>query len=62
MSVAEKLRLVGELCASVQHLTEMGLRERYPDASDEEIRLRRFATWLDRQMMIRCYGWDPLEH
>ncbi len=62
MSVAEKLELFGELCESVRHLTEMGLRTRHPDASDEEIRMRLFSTWLDRDTMVRCYGWDPREH
>ena len=62
MSEVEKLRLTGELCDSVRYLAEIGLRARHPDASDDEIRMRLFSTWLDRQTMIRCYGWDPLEH
>ncbi len=62
MSHAEKLRLMGELCDSVRYLTEIGLRDRNPDASDSEIRMRLFSTWLDRPPMIRCYGWDPVEH
>ena len=62
MSDEEKLRLLGELCDSVRYLAEIGLRDRYPDASDREIRMRLFSTWLDRQTMIRCYDWDPLEH
>jgi|RhiMethySRZTD1v2_1073278.scaffolds.fasta_scaffold1462628_2 hypothetical protein len=62
MSDAEKLHLVGELCDSVRHLTEIGLRERYPNADEHEIRMRLFSTWLDHGAMMRCYGWDPLEH
>lgn len=62
MSAEEKLRIVGELCDSVRYLAEMGLRERHPDASDDEIRMRLFSTWLDRRTMIQCYGWDPLGH
>ena len=62
MSAEDKLRLMGELCESVRYLSEIGLRDRYPDASDREIRMRLFSTWLDRQTMIRCYDWDPLEH
>ena len=62
MSDAEKLRVMDELCASVRHLAEVGLRERHPEADEHEIRMRLFATWLDRATMIRCYGWDPLEH
>ncbi len=62
MSDAEKLHLMGELCDSVRYLAEVGVRERHPDASDDEIRMRLFSTWLDRPTMIQCYGWDPVEH
>lgn len=62
MSPAEKLHLWAELCESAKALTEAGLRMRHPDASDEEIRMRLFATWLDRDTMIEAYGWDPAEH
>lgn len=62
MTAAEKLHLVGELCDSVRYLAEIGLRERYPNADEDEIRMRLFSTWLDREAMIRWYGWDPLEH
>lgn len=62
MSDEEKFRLMGELCDSVRYLAEMGLRDRYPNASDSEIRMRLFSTWLDRKTMIRCSDWDPLDH
>jgi hypothetical protein len=62
MSSEKKIRLFGELCDSVRHLARMGIRQRYPDATAEEVRLRLASTWLDRETMIRCYGWDPLEH
>ena len=57
-----KLELWAELCASARALTEAGLRRRFPTADDREIRMRLFATWLDRDTMIRAYGWDPVEH
>ena len=40
MTGEEKLRLIGELCDSVRYLAELGLRERYPGAPDNEIRMR----------------------
>jgi hypothetical protein len=61
-SFAERLRLIGELCDSTRYLARCGLRDRYPAASEAEIRMRLAAMWLDRQTMVRCYGWDPLEH
>ncbi len=57
-----KLHLFGELCDTARALAEAGLRERHPHASDQEIRMRLAATWLDRATMIRFYGWDPVEH
>lgn len=57
-----KLELWAELCASARALTEVGIRDRFPNADEEEIRLRLFATWLDRETMIKAYGWDPVEH
>ncbi len=58
----EKLRLMGELCASARYWTTLGLRRRYPNADDSEIRMRLFSTWLPRETMLRCYAWDPGEH
>lgn len=57
-----KFLLFGELCDSAKAMAEAGLRERYPDADDREIKMRLAATWLDRPTMIKFYGWDPLEH
>ena len=62
ISVEQRLRLVGELCDSTRHLAAVGIRLLYPDASDSEVMMRLAETWLDRETMIRCYGWDPREH
>ncbi len=62
MSHEQRLHLVGDLCDSVRHLTAMGIRARFPNAEESEVKMRLASTWLDRETMIRCYGWDPLEH
>ena len=62
MAAEKRLRLVGELCDSTRHFAAVGIRLRYPDASETEVRMRLAETWLDRETMMRCYGWDPLEH
>ena len=36
-----------------------GIRLRYPDADEHEVRMRLLSTWLDRNAMIRLFGWDP---
>ncbi len=59
MSDEEKLNRIFDLNRSCRELAEMGIRERYPDASDEEIRLRLASLHLDRETMIQVYNWDP---
>jgi hypothetical protein len=34
----------------------------YPQASEREVFLRVAARRLDRDSMIRAYGWDPALH
>ena len=36
-----------------------GLRARHPEATEQELQLRLGALVLDRDTMIRVYGWDP---
>lgn len=59
MSAEEKLQQVCALNAVVRELAMSGLRERYPNASEEELLKRYAALVLDRETVIRVYGWDP---
>jgi len=38
------------------------VRAMYPEASEREIFLRVAARRLDRETMVRAYGWDPELH
>lgn len=58
----EKMRMVLDMNLSVETLALAGLRLRHPDASERELRLRLAAMRLDRETMIRAFGWDPDEH
>ena len=40
-------------------LSAFGVRRRHPGASEREIFLRRAALHLDRETMLRVYGWRP---
>ena len=40
-------------------LAMAGLRVRYPRASENELRYRLAALVLDRDIVVRVYGWDP---
>jgi hypothetical protein len=37
-------------------------RRKYPDAPEEEIRMRVYSCWVPPDLMIRAYGWDPKAH
>ena len=42
-----------------RELAMAGLRQRYPDAGEEELHRRLAALVLDRDIVMRVYGWDP---
>jgi hypothetical protein len=59
---AEKLERVLSLGRSVNELTRAWLRKEYPAATPREIELRLAARNLDRELMIKAFGWDPEVH
>jgi hypothetical protein len=40
-------------------MSEAGVRQAHPHASDREVFLRAASWRLPRETMIRAYGWDP---
>jgi len=40
-------------------LVEKSVRREFPDAGEREVFLRTAARHLDRETMIRVYGWNP---
>jgi hypothetical protein len=59
MTPSEKLARVVEMTRAVQQMALARLRTTYPDADDRELQLRLGALWLDRETMVRVFGWDP---
>ncbi len=59
---SERLQICFQLTELALKMTEAGVRERYPQASEREIFLRCAALRIPRDLMIRAYGWDPEEH
>ncbi|HYN21705.1 MAG TPA: hypothetical protein VE078_12145 [Thermoanaerobaculia bacterium] len=56
----EKLRQVFELNRMAQQMAAMRIQAQYgPNLSEQELRLRLAALWLDRETMIAAFGWDP---
>jgi hypothetical protein len=56
---AQKLERVLGIGRSVNELTRAWLRRQYPDATPREIELRLAARSIDRELMIKAFGWDP---
>ncbi|MBI1786075.1 MAG: hypothetical protein HYR60_00715 [Acidobacteria bacterium] len=59
MTPGEKIQLALSMSAMLMRCSEAGVREMYPHADDREVFLRMAARRLDRETMIRVYGWDP---
>lgn len=62
MPVGRKIKMVFEMTEMVLAAAKAGVRLQYPDADEREVFLRATARRLDRETMIRAYGWDPLDH
>jgi len=61
MSPGDKLACALQMAGMWMRLTEENVRQLYPHASEREVFLRSAARRLDRDTMIRAYGWDPRE-
>jgi hypothetical protein len=59
MSPGDKLGAVLGASQLVLQAYEMGVRDLFPNATDEEVLRRVAARHLPRELMIRAYGWDP---
>jgi len=59
MPAGDKLGVVLSAAQFVLQMYEMGVRKRYPQASDAEVRVRVAARHLPRDLVVRAYGWYP---
>ena len=59
LEVHEKLHIVFELGRFTDELALEGLRERYPAADENELRLRLAALKYGRETVLAAFGWDP---
>ena len=62
MDPGKKVAQIFELTAFQEGLQRASVRSMYPEADEREIFLRVAARRLDREIMIRVYGWDPALH
>ena len=61
MSPEKKMRQVEELTQGVQLLALSRLREEDPSATDEVLKLRLAALWLEPELLLAAYGRERLE-
>jgi hypothetical protein len=59
---AQRLEKVLGLGRALNELACAEIRRRYPAATEREVRLRLASRSLDRETMIRAFGWDPAAH
>jgi hypothetical protein len=60
MTPQEKIAIVQDLNRTTMLMALAGIRMRYGEGLPErELQIRLAALWLDRETMIKVYGWDP---
>jgi hypothetical protein len=57
--VWKKFRQVGALNQMCRAFAMAGIRQRYPEASETEVRRRLAAVLFDRETVVKVFGWDP---
>jgi hypothetical protein len=57
--VWKKFRQVGALNQMCRAFAKAGIRRRYPEANEEEVRRRLAAVLFDRETVVKVFGWDP---
>ena len=62
MTPAQRAARIFELAGFQDSLQRASVLSMYPGASEREVFLRVAARRLDRETMIRAYGWDPALH
>lgn len=61
MPPERKAALVDAWSADVRRLALAGVRERHPDASEEELRMRLGVLLYGEELIRAAYGWEAPE-
>jgi len=59
MTASEKMQGMFAWSQILFEMSRAAIRRQHPDADEHEVFLRTAARRLDRETMIRVYGWDP---
>jgi hypothetical protein len=58
----ERLQRAWDASAFARGVAEGAIRQLHPEASEREILLRVASRRIDRDLMVRAFGWDPEVH
>jgi hypothetical protein len=61
MTVQQRAEVFTQMTLAVQELAMAGLRRQYPNATDDELRLRLAARRLGNDVVRKVWGWVPDE-
>ncbi|MDX1933815.1 MAG: hypothetical protein SFU56_14550 [Capsulimonadales bacterium] len=61
MTPAEKFARLEGLNAMGEQLARTDVLRRYPDATEDEVRLRIASRRIPAELMVKAFGWDPTE-
>lgn len=59
MTPQEKWAQVAAMTRTVLQLAEARIRKQHEGISDRELLLRMGSLWIDRDTMVKAFGWDP---
>lgn len=59
MTASQKLQAILSWNQVLFEMTRAEIRRLHPEADEREVLLRTAARRLDRETMMRVYGWDP---
>ena len=61
MTIPQKMARLQQMSKLARTLALQEIRRRYPDADDQEMRLRLASRWIPANLMRKAFGWDPDE-
>jgi hypothetical protein len=62
MSVGERAEMVNAMNRACEALALAGIRQRHPNASPEEIRMRLGVLRIGAALMLEVFGWEVKVH
>jgi hypothetical protein len=62
MEPIERIARMDDMYRAAEEMARSQLAERYPDAPEDEIKLRLAALRYGRDFTMQWFGWDPEVH